>query len=116
MNNKRASFGDCVGAVVAADTELEARNIYPEPNYLRCDENFYSGYIYYDPAVHSIEQTSEYWFIRNLASEHPDDPTDQFWYEKKVTRGWDVQNIVVTCIGNTEIAQNTVILSSNVGS
>ena len=114
-NNKEPTYSDCIGVVVAADTELEARHIYPEPDDIRLGVEIYNN-IKYDPVIHCIEQTPEYWFIRDPKSEHPDDPTYQLWCDEKANPDWNVYNIVVTYIGTTNLEPNTVILSSNVGS
>lgn len=113
QNSIDPDYGDCIGAVVVAETALEARHIYPELDYLSFnikDGSHYGTRTKYDPVIHQIEQTPDEWFIRNLNK-----PTENHWSTRKDSRSWDVNKIKVTHIGTTDLPIGTVVLSSNAG-
>jgi len=103
--NEYAHYGACLGAVVAAETEFEARHTHPEPSDISCTE-WLSIRFNLAPVV---EQDAKNWFILD-----PEDPDDYLWSAYKHDY-WDVDNITVTHIGTTDLPAGTVVLSSNYG-
>ena len=120
-NKREPSYSDCIGSVVVANSEEEARDIYPESDCLVWAvlvDGKYGDYIHYDPNTHVIEQTKDYWFVRD-PNKNSEDPRDHFWYADKrpdSSKEWQVDCLEVIFIGNTYLPLNTVVLSSNFGS